>query len=582
MQQYILTCALLMWIFVPTVCGQETTLWEYNAGLIPIEHFEVTPLGSIFAGRPDRTVALDQYTGQVLWERDDIQGCSPLADNPETGVNEADGSVRCQVRGMESRGGFGRGRGNAAFRTGARFSSLPNTNLGIFETGFQGPDRTSDRYMAIDFGTGDTLWDSFELSLERTRGYLYVSELNRFFLAGQDTNENGLIVSVDGADGTVLWQQETDIIDRFKFLSVPNGRQIIAYGKSDDGSRTLVSLELAGGVEQWRIEGLLRNDANNRNVLLTTLDDESVVLYITKDGPLRVKLDSGEVMWKVSRWNEDPPDPGAARMVLGDSLLYVPNGRDVDALYIENGNKRWSADDRFRDEPVDMRMLSGGLLVRAREIDLLDPETGQSRWRDRTDRFDEESKVLVEDDGIYVAEEERLSVIHLGTGDVERLAEYDLDGDDPPRMERRDESFVLMSRQNIVKISRGGDTEYHVFQNAPGAGFLSKLIAHIDYALYSLEEDTTERFTASGDERVEAQQRYDLARAHMLDTFPVLRERARSGTETAGGYYMFTDTPVSDREGYSLVQDRAATERDQGLGSVQRQGPEPGTQASGQ
>ena len=85
MQQYILTCALLMWIFVPTVFGQETTLWEYNAGLTPIGHFEVTPLGSIFVGRPDRTVALDQYTGQVLWERDDIQGCSPLADNPETG-----------------------------------------------------------------------------------------------------------------------------------------------------------------------------------------------------------------------------------------------------------------------------------------------------------------------------------------------------------------------------------------------------------------------------------------------------------------------------------------------------------------
>ena len=557
MQRHIFTCALVMCALVPTVFAQETTVWEYNTGLTRIGHFEVTPLGSIFVGRPDRAVALDQFTGQALWERDDIQGCKSRADDPETAVNEADGTIRCQVRGMESRGTFG---SDVDFRTGARFSSLPNTNLGMFETGFRGIDRTSDRYMAIDLDTGDTLWDSLELSLERTRGYFYAPELNRFFLAGEDAAENGLIVSVDGSDGTVLWQRETDIIDRFKFLGVPNGRQILAYGKWDDGSRngsrTLVSIGLSDGVEQWRAEGLLRNDANNRNVLLRTLGDESAVLYITKDGPFRVKLDSGEVLWQASRWNEDPPDPGAAGMVVGETLLYVPNGKDVNALYIETGGNKWNADDRFRDEPVDMRMLSGGLLVRAREIDLLDPETGQSRWRERTDRFDEESQVLFEGDSIYVAEEERLSVIDLGTGDVARLAEYDLDGDDPPRIERRDESFVLMSRQNILKVSRSGDTEYHVFQNAPGVGFFSKLLAAIDVAAYSLAEDNynTQDSTASAEEQAEAQQRYDRARTAMLDSFPALRERSRSGAESPGGYYMFTDTPVPGREGYSLVQ----------------------------
>ena len=550
MQRHILVCLFVMCVFVPTAFGQETTAWEHDA-IAEIGHFEVTPLGSIFVARPDRTVVLDQYTGQALWERDDIQGCKPRADDSETAVNEADGTIRCRVRGMESRGGFG---SDADFRTGARFSSLPNTNLGMFETGFRGTDRTSDRYMAIDLDDGDTLWDSSELSLERTRAYLYVPQLNRFFLAGQDADEHGLIVSVDGADGRVLWQRETDIIDRFKFLSVPNGRQVLAYGKMDDGSRTLVSIGLSDGVDHWRVEGLLRNDANNRNVLLGMLDNESAVLYFTKDGPFRVNLHSGEVVWQVGRWNEDPPDRGAAGMVVGDTLLYVPNGRNVDALYIENGRKKWSAKERFRDEPVDLRMLSGGVLVRAREVDLLDPETGRSRWRERTDRFDKESHVLVEDDAIYVAEDESLSVIGLGTGDVSRLVEYDLDGDDPPRIERRDESFVLMSRQNILKVSPSGDIEYHVFQNAPGVGFFSKLLAAIDYAIYSFEEDNTERFTASGDERVEAQQRYDRARTAMLDSFPDLRERSRNASESPAGYYMFTDTPDSGREGYSLVQ----------------------------
>ena len=125
MQRHILVCLFVMCVFVPTAFGQETTAWEHDA-IAEIGHFEVTPLGSIFVARPDRTVVLDQYTGQALWERDDIQGCKPRADDSETAVNEADGTIRCRVRGMESRGGFG---SDADFRTGARFSTLPNTNL---------------------------------------------------------------------------------------------------------------------------------------------------------------------------------------------------------------------------------------------------------------------------------------------------------------------------------------------------------------------------------------------------------------------------------------------------------------------
>jgi len=101
MKKHILTCALAMCVFLPTVFGQETTLWEYNTGLAQIGHFEVTPLGSIFVGLPDRVVMLDQYTGEALWERDDIRECQPRADDPETSSNEADGTIRCEVRGME-------------------------------------------------------------------------------------------------------------------------------------------------------------------------------------------------------------------------------------------------------------------------------------------------------------------------------------------------------------------------------------------------------------------------------------------------------------------------------------------------
>ncbi len=533
---------------VPSAFAQDIPLWEYEAESGAVGHFEVTPLGSLFVGLAGRVVVLDGETGELLWERTDIHGCSPRRDDPDTsGTNEADGTIRCLVDGMEATGFL-------ADRSGVRFSSIPNSNFGLFELGFRGPDRTSDRYMVLDLDTGETLWESSALSLERTRGYMYLSELNVFFLAGETVDERGLILAVDCVSGDVVWQQATNIIDRFKFLGTPNGQQMLAYGKRDGGRRTVISMGLSDGIEQWRIENQLEEDANNRNVLLTPLGDETAILYITEDGPLRIHLDTGEVMWRASRWSEDPPDRGAARMVFDDEFVYVPNGRNVDALYLRNGRASWRIDDRFRDEPLEMQMLPTGLLIRAREIDLIDPETGRSRWRRRTDRFDEESQVLFDDGAVYVAEKERLSIVDLENGNVERLAEYDLDGDDPGRLERHGESLVLMSQQNVLKMSLRGDLEFHVYQHAPGAGFFEKLVAAIDYALYLTAEEDQQRFSGTANERVVAQQRYDEARVQMLESYPALRERRRDASDIADTYYMFTDTPVDGREGYSLVK----------------------------
>ena len=247
--------------------GQETTLWEYDAGGAVIGHFEVTPLGSIFVGRGDRAVVLDQDTGEAIWDRADIQRCRQRVDNPDTSAtNEADGTIRCQVDGM-------RPTGFLADKSGARFSTIPYTDFGVFEVGFRGLERASDRYMVLDLATGSTLWDSRDVSLERTRGFLYVPQLNQFLLSGEDSDERGLIAAVNGSDGELLWQREIDILDRFKFIGTPNNTQVLVYRKMDSGHRSLVSIELLDGAEQWRLDGFLQSDARNRNVLLEANSD---------------------------------------------------------------------------------------------------------------------------------------------------------------------------------------------------------------------------------------------------------------------------------------------------------------------
>jgi outer membrane protein assembly factor BamB len=544
MLKNIFACLLVLCVFVPLAFGQEATVWEYDTDLsAEIGHFEITPLGSIFVGRPDRAVALDQYTGEVIWERLDIRGCRQHVDDPDTeNVNEADGTIRCRVYGMEGP--------RDRYLYLPRFSTIPNTNFGLFEVGFQ-ECCASIRYAVFDLATGSTLWDSSEarLSFERTHGFRYVPQLNQFLLSGESADGREFVAALSGSDGELLWQQEIDFLDRFKFVGTPNNAQVLIYGKTDGGQRTLVSMGLTDGVEQWRVEGFLRNDARNRNVLLEADSDGTVVLYLTKDGPFRLRLDSGEIVWRAGDWDEDPPDRGAARMVLDGELLFVPNGRHVNALRIEDGGVVWRTEDRFRGEPVDMRMVSGGLLVRSRALDLLDSETGRSLWRKRTDRFDEESQVQVDEAAVYLAEEKRLSMVDLATGDVARLAEYDFHGDKPSRIEASDESLLLMSRQNLLQVTRAGEIEYHVYQEAPSAGFFEKLAAGLALAAYSINEQTDLENPGAVSQEV-----LNETRAAMLESYPALSARYGSSEETYSSYYMFTDTPVADREGYSLVR----------------------------
>ena len=100
-----------------------------------------------------------------------------------------------------------------------------------------------------------------------------------------------------------------------------------------------------------------------------------------------------------------------------------------------------------------------------------------------------------------------------------------------------------------MRVTRAGKIEYHVYQEAPSAGFFEKLTAALDLVAYSL----TEQAQLENPDTV-SQDRLDESRAAMLETYPALSARYGASEETYSSYYMFTDTPVADREGYSLVR----------------------------
>ncbi len=489
---------------------RNSVLWNHVIAGEKFDHFEVTPLGSVFVSTDARVGALDADTGDLIWQREDIRRC---------GEDAEDGTIRC----------------NFLDKPNTVFSAIENTNLGTFQVGFRGREKPFDRVAVVDLETGSTILDSVDMPLENVQAFLHVPGLNQFLLAGEASEKRGLLVAVSGSDGGLLWQRDIYFLDRFKFIGVPDDARVLAYGKTNDAQRALVSLSLADGAEHWRLEGLLRNDARNRNALVLRDTDETAILYVTKDGPFRVRLDSGEVLWRADRWDKDPPD--GAQMVLDGEVLFVPNGKKIDALHVEDGRRVWRTVKQFNAEPIDVRMLSRGLLVRASSFDLLDPQTGRSLWAKRTDKFFEGFPAHVDEEAAYIAGQGRFSMVDLTTGDVTHMAKYNLRKETPARIEETDGSFVLMSRQNLLRVNRAGEIAYHVYLKAPGASGLMKAMTF------------AAAVAASGEH-----QAGPVTFSVSIDPFLLSGVRHGATVEAPENYFMYTEMPFDGRKGFSLVR----------------------------
>ena len=523
---------------------RDAALWTHMTGGEKIRHFEVTPLGSVFVSTDARVAALDPDTGDVIWEREDIRRC---------GTDDYDGTVRCNF--------LGKGE--------TRFSAIANTNIGLFQVGSLGRANPCDRAAVLNLETGSTIWDSVDIPLRNVKDFLYVPELDQFLLAGEADGKRGVLAAVSGSDGGLLWQREIYFLDRFKFIGVPDDARVLAYGRTNDAQRALVLLSLADGSEQWRLEGFLRNDARNRNALVLWDTAETAILYVTKDGPFRVRLDSGDVLWRVGLWDKDPPD--LAPMVLDGELLFVPNGKMIDALHVEDGSRVWQTVKQFNAEPIDIRMLSRGLLVRAKSLDLLDPQTGRSLWAKRVlippksgvkkypRALSAEVPVHVDEEAVYIAGPERFWRVDLETGDVTNLTVWDLHSEWPTRIEETDGSFVLMSRQNLLRVNRVGEVAYHLYLKAPGASGWTKALAVAAFV---------------GSAAASGSQAGGLTFSAFFDPSGVLGARYGATLEAPENYFMYTEMPFDGRKGFSLVRINKASGKETGRLWLDQRSPE--------
>jgi outer membrane protein assembly factor BamB len=269
-------------------------------------------------------------------------------------------------------------------------------------------------------------------------------------------------------------------------------RMLLVYGQRADKGVTLMALDLESGAVRWRQDYLFTRapepvgPPRDRTVLKTMLGhqppvvdtDTTMVLYVSKEGPIKVDLRTGKLLWRAEGlWDEDPPAiiEGYPRMVHARGVLYVPSEKRVRAVDAENGRVLWERA-KLKSRPRQLDWTAHGLLVRAPHIDLLDLGTGASVWRTPFTDLEHSTPYVVRGDRVYVAAHGAFYALGLADGTARELSRYELRGDDQPdALEVLDSGFLVRTSQDLVVFDTSGAIRHHAFYEPPKLSALERV-----------------------------------------------------------------------------------------------------------
>ena len=476
-------------VVLPLATGQaqDTPLWRYTT-TEKIEFYRLTPLGDLVVGTKDNVVALNPETGAVLWSRDDI---------------------------LKPPGGF---IVNPGPFPGAAFDVIPFSPLGIV--------RTNDGIATIDLATGNTLWDSTAVPLDKVRGHLSVLDHGLVLVYGETAESKRTIVAVDAKAGDVIWRQNT------LFQDSPDLAHINSLRSLDGHQPPLVD------------------------------SDSTFILNISKDGPMRVDARTGQLLWRLDLDKNAPLlREGYAHMLLRDGVLFVPYDKKLLALDVGSGRVIWNRDKNFRSRITQMQLTSAGLVVRGRKppeevyagpergfvlvggtdffVDLVNLEMGASVWRREYKDLKINTPFIVDEHSIFVSTKDEVVALAYADGSDRSMLEFEFEDDEEPLLvEMIGPNVVVSSNQNFLSMDPEGTVQYHRFFEAPGRSALE------NFALLAVA-------TAVAD----SGEAIDLDELFTLDSPEELWSRYRDAESWAYFGYIYTkDADAAGREGFSLVK----------------------------
>ncbi|HEX9728882.1 MAG TPA: PQQ-binding-like beta-propeller repeat protein [Gemmatimonadales bacterium] len=489
---------------------RDEPVWRYDPpGDIYL--YQQGPLGNILFGTTETLVSLDLDTGAPRWQRDDLTKLDSW-----------------------------------------HFAIIPMTTIAVLQTG--------TALSAIDVVGGETLWNDSILPFETLYGYMPVPAHALLLVYGKTKQSDRTMIALDLGSGTVVWRND-ELFDKKPRLD--------CYQASTGNVGDCPTIRTS-----WTqvLHGHQKPLADS---------DTSLVLYLSEDGPLRLQAWTGEVLWRATQLQgKDVPRPwlGYAAWRMRDGVLYVPSERRLVAIDLSTGSTIWSRERQFRAPITQMEFTDFGLVVRGHKynngtpkdffLDLVDPATGPSLWKDDYRDLYNTQRFLIQDDDLFLLHRKEVHRVSLRDGRAERIRLDLREGASAGYMQLVDGSLVISAPQQVLRLGSDGAEPYHVYyeppkyawwQNALGSVISGALSVATVSVMESMRDYNTRDFTwtngqgrpaaAPGGDRMQ-----QYAEVYRTIYQPQIQDRMTATLSGANYAYINTGETDGERKGFNLVR----------------------------
>lgn len=379
------------------------------------------------------------------------------------------------------------------------------------------------QFEVIDLETGKLKWDSSKLPFKNSQGQFQVAHKRMLVVFGTvKAGQKPTLVGLDTETGEMKWQQDK-LFDKFLLLHEVKG-----------SGKLFKRLAVAG------------------NQPPAFPDDDSMVLWVTEDGPVCIDLATGAKKWTCAGLKGKTPAAlayGFCPMWAKDGVVYVPYEKSLQAIDAKTGALLWTKEKDFRGRPVQMGMAGAGLVVRGAPylkddgkpagkpfIDCLNPKTGESVWAKPFKDLDDATSFDMKGDHLYICADNEMHKVSLSSGADEVIAKFKFkEGEVPSDLELLDDGGMLLtSNQTILRLDASGKEAVRAYFEAPSTSGWAKLGAGLLVAATNA--------MAAGDAYYRAQ-RTGMDQTYYVNSNPLLGKRFRASTLSATSLYILTMVP---------------------------------------
>ena len=355
---------------------------------------------------------------------------------------------------------------------------------------------------ALSATTGSAEWTRPDLSGLRDDRIQHMLGYDQLLI------ENDSVFAVSLQDGRTVWSEhELPLSDVRAVHPVPGSNRLLLTGRDAAGNKATTLINSDSGELDW-----IRSDHSNRDPEtrrgvrsiaqsdylppLLRDSDTTFISFLTKDGPTRIDLRSGSVVWRTEGLDSDEPPvlPAPdrtgdrwAQWELIDDRVYLPYEDRVAVIHIEDGRVLWDKDVGF---PVGGFVLLDSTLVlqgwKGRDSNLhlnrVRAADGVSVWDDEPDDLKYGLSPVLDGPRMVTVGDGRVWTVDLGTGALAEVAELDLDaGEHAMLLESSEHGFAVISPSNFVSLSREGHIVGTSFfdNDAKKAGRIASMINRV-------------------------------------------------------------------------------------------------------